>query len=129
MGTLLRFTLLLCLSAMVLTTVGCGRSDLPPLGTVRGTVTLEGKPAAGLIVSFAPEKGRAAVGTADAAGNYALTYVHGTNGAQVGPATVNFAWPDGVEGKPPIPAKFLGKSAPKVEVKAGKNTFDFDLKK
>lgn len=44
---------------------GCGRGDLPPLGTVSGTVTLDGEPLPGVIISFKPDEGRVAAATTE----------------------------------------------------------------
>lgn len=106
---------------------GCGGSgDRPELGKVSGTVKMDGKPLSGVIVVFKPDAGRAATGIADAAGKYQLTYLHGVNGAKVGPSTVSFEWPLGTSG-PAIPEKYAAKSELKVEVKMGSNTLDFNL--
>ncbi len=122
-----RLVLSLLLSAMALGSIGCGRSDLPALGRVRGTVTLDGKPLAGVIVTFLPDKGRPAVANADSNGQYDLLYTHGVKGATVGPNTVRILWPDGAEATVPIPAKYGAKSELKMDVKAGNNTFDLKL--
>ncbi|MFH1267526.1 MAG: hypothetical protein ABIK89_17525 [Planctomycetota bacterium] len=127
MATSPRLALILFLSAMLLGSVGCNRGDQPELGKARGTVTLDGKPLAGVIIRFHPQTGRAGTATTDSDGKYDLVYTYGVNGAKVGPNTVSFAWPDGEAGGSPIPGKYAGESELKVEVKAGKNTFDFPL--
>ena len=116
----------LCL-LMVLVVIGCAPSDQPPLGRVYGKVTLDGEPLAGVIVNFQPESGRAATAETDAKGNYDLIYVYGTNGAKVGNNTVSFRWPDGVEGKKPLPKKYSGATKEVVEVKSGRNTLNWEL--
>jgi hypothetical protein len=119
----------LCLFAMLIT-VGCGRSDLPELGTVHGKVTVDGKPAAGTLITFAPDKGAVAAGLIQADGSYELEYIDNIKGAQVGPATVVLI-PSPGEPKPNdviIPPKYRQPSELKVEIKSGDNTFDFDLK-
>jgi hypothetical protein len=51
---------------------GCG-DDGPPLGTVTGQVTMDGKPLENALVTFIPEAGGGtAVGQTDANGNYTL---------------------------------------------------------
>jgi hypothetical protein len=108
--------------------MGCGRSDLPELGQVRGTVTLDGKPLPGVIVQFAPEKGgRTAVANVDPSGNYELIYVYGVNGTQTGSNRVSVTWPDGVEGTAAIPAKYGATSELKMDVKPGRNTFNIEM--
>ncbi len=114
--------------ALVALICGCSQSDRPPLGRVTGTVTFEGQPLAGVIISFQPDTGRAASCETDANGYYDLIYTYQVKGAKVGPNTVSFAWPTGVEGKKAIPAKFGEKSDIKFEVKSGSNKFDFDIK-
>jgi hypothetical protein len=112
---------------MAMGSIGCGRSDLPELGRVRGTVTLDGKPLAGVIVTFLPDAGRPAVANTDSKGNYDLMYTHDVKGATVGPNTVRVLWPDGVAGTAAIPDKYGANSELKTDVKPGKNTFDITM--
>lgn len=108
---------------------GCGGvSDQPELGYVSGKVTLDGEPLAGVIISFQPDTGRAASDETDAEGHYDLEYRYKVPGCKVGPNTVSFAWPTGFEGGRPIPEKYAGRSELKVDVAAGSNEFDWDLK-
>ena len=68
--------------------LGCGGGvDRPPIGSVTGTVTLNGEPLAGVIVLFKPETGRAATATTDGKGAYNLEYEYGVKGSKVGPST------------------------------------------
>jgi hypothetical protein len=113
---------LFCLSA------GCGVSDQPALGRVTGKVTLDGEPLSGVIVNFQPESGRAATAETDASGYYDLVYIYGSNGAKVGNNTVSFRWPDGVEGKKPLPKAYTGATGKVVDVKAGRNKLDWEMK-
>jgi hypothetical protein len=108
---------------------GCGGGDRPELGYVTGKVTMEGEPLGNIIVVMKPEVGRAAMVRANDEGMYDIEYVHGVRGTKVGPTTVTFEWPLGYEGPTkPIPRKYTGvDSAIKIDVKPGKNTFDFDL--
>lgn len=56
------------------TFAGCG----DPIGTVSGTITLDGQPGSGLVVSFTPEGGgTSGAGTTDAEGNYTVASVVG----------------------------------------------------
>ncbi|MFN5532968.1 MAG: hypothetical protein ACK5F7_20500 [Planctomycetaceae bacterium] len=114
------------LSLALLTLVGCGGSDAPPLGQVEGVVTMDGKPLPGVIVVFKPEKGRPATGQTDAEGKYKLTYRAGVPGAKTGPNTVSMEYPIGGSG-PAISAKYSTKSELKADVKGGSNKFDFPL--
>jgi len=130
--------------AAALTIAGCSSrpADQPSLGKVRGKITMDGEPLAGVDVVFSPEKGRPSMATTDAAGRYDLCYINTTKGAKVGPHKV-FIRPtdmppeepsaDGSSGgapvapPPKIPAKYNKRSTLTAEVKAGRNTFDFAL--
>ncbi len=122
-----RLVLVLLLPAMALGIIGCGRSDLPELGRVQGTVTLDGKPLAGVIVMFQPDAGRPAVANTDSEGNYELMYTNDTKGATAGQNTVKVVWPDGATPTATIPDEYGINSTIKKEVKAGKNTIDIAM--
>lgn len=127
--------------AAILTAVGCSSrpADQPPLGRVRGKVTMNGQPLPGVDVVFAPDKGRPSVATTDQVGRYDLSYINTTKGAKVGPHKVFIrpaeTSPDEVSGdglkpaapRPAVPAKYNKKSELTAEVKAGSNTIDFAL--
>lgn len=70
--------LISCQAAIVLglaMILGCSESG-PPLGTVTGTVTMDGEKLPNAIVSFVPEAGgRASVATTDENGEYRLAYI------------------------------------------------------
>lgn len=134
--------------AALLASGGCGSSaGQPELGTVSGVVNMDGQPLAGVTVSFAPAKGRTSSAMTDAQGKYELVYVHNTKGACVGQHTVHIASQGGLDGggnpneesggkgaprpqyfKGKIPAEYNEKSTLTATVKAGANTFNFDLK-
>ncbi len=111
---------------LLMTTVGCSRSDRPPLGDVSGTILLDGAPANNLIILFMPEEGRPAAATIGPDGTYSLEYSHGVTGAKVGINKVSFEWPTGEAGAP-IPDKYGRQSELTFEVKPGHNNFDFKL--
>ena len=87
----------------VLVVAGCGgsNSSLPKLMPVSGTVTLDGKPCSGVVVSFIPigsTHGTGAGGYTDKAGKYELTATHGGKGTPVGEYRViasKLVMPDG----------------------------------
>ncbi len=124
--------------------LGCaGSSDMPDLGQVHGKVTMDGKPAAGVMVSFQPEDGRPSWGTTDENGEYTLKYLD-ESGAKVGKNLVTISTPgageapedcskseEGAGAADPIPPRYntLAVDNPEmtVEVKPGDNTFDFPL--
>lgn len=121
------------LASIVLVSGGCGRSDLPELGTVEGTVKMDGQPLAGRQVQFLPQAGgRPGTGVTDEQGHYELVYTAGVEGTNVGPNRVEITtiWPEG-EPKPgereTIPPRYNTTTELTREVKPGHNTFDFEL--
>ena len=126
-----------CLTIISLSiATGCGDSggsDQPDLGTVTGVVTMDGQPLANVTVSFTPENGRPSFASTDDAGNYELGYLEGAKGAVIGKHSVRIATPqenpssDGQDDKDPIPAKYNENTTLSADVKAGANTFDFQL--
>ncbi len=62
------------LGLVSLVCLGCG-SGAPDLGEVTGTVTLDGQPAANVLVTFTPDAGgRPSTATTDDAGKYTLGF-------------------------------------------------------
>ena len=61
---------------------GCGGNS--DLGSVTGTVTIDGEPIDYAAVTFMPTQGRASIGRTDADGVYKLAYVIGQDGALIG---------------------------------------------
>jgi hypothetical protein len=139
---------LLALSLFCMCQFGCGsKGDQPELGTVNGTVTLDGQPLVGVAVVFQPDNGRPSRGMTDAEGKYELIYIRQTKGAKVGPHRVEIAPSEegGVEetegdadespaagskpaAKSKVPVRYNSKSELNIEVKSGANKIDFDLK-
>jgi hypothetical protein len=69
---------------------GCG-SDRPPLGSLTGTVTLDGKPVQYGGLMFLPvDGGRPSLGGTNEKGEFRAMYVHGVPGAIVGKHRVSF---------------------------------------
>lgn len=125
-----------------LVAIGCGgQGDQPELGTVRGTVTMDGKPLPGAKVIFNPKEGRPSVGTTDREGKYELDYTADIQGAKIGSHTIRIVTAEeeipGKEGvideksnsydQEKIPAKYNVKSTLREEVAPGENTLDFAL--
>jgi hypothetical protein len=78
---------LLCV--LVLSVIGCGRSDIPELGTVSGVVTMNNEPLPNAIVNFSPQAaGRPSTAETDADGRYSLLYLTDIEGAVVGQHSV-----------------------------------------
>ena len=119
---------LLAACSVLMSVSGCGgSSDQPDLGSVSGTVTLDGKPVAGVKVVFKPELGRPAAANTDAEGKYTLLYLDGVEGCKLGPNSVSFDWPPGSTNAVGIPAKYTGAEQFKFDVKPGPNTFDLKM--
>lgn len=116
--------------------MGCsGRSDLPDLGKVSGTVTIDGKPTADIVVQFSPvEGGRTSTGVTDSSGNYELDYNADTKGAVVGKNKVTLSAQSAaasddqmdLSGSDAIPKKYKDKTF-EFDVQPGSNTFDIKL--
>lgn len=109
-------------------------SDQPDLGQVNGTVTMDGAPLAGALVSFAPDEGRASQAVTDSEGKYELIYQGNTKGAKVGSHKVQITTyieddsdPDARKIKETIPAKYHKETTLTADVKSGKQTIDFPL--
>lgn len=64
---------------------GCGRGNLPELGSVSGRITLDGKPVEGVHIEFIPLiEGRPSAAASDSSGHYVLSYKGSVKGARVG---------------------------------------------
>lgn len=121
-------------AALLLSLVGCGYEG-PEVGQVYGTLTIDGKPASGILVNFTPvEGGRSSSGTTNEEGYYELIYSPSAMGALPGKHMVTIT-PPGL----PLEVEAGGSSAPlvsnaiprkylqmkkEVEVKPGENTID-----
>lgn len=124
---------------LLMTLAGCGGSDIPPLGTVTGSVTLNGQAVDEATVEFLPEEGgRPSIGVTDSSGTYSLTYRPSVKGAIVGRHSVRITTKrdqSGGEGDQPlvearpeiIPQQYNDETTLKVEVKSGQNPHDFKL--
>ena len=62
---------------------GCSESG-PEIASVKGKVTMDGKPLANAAVVFIPENGRPAGARTDAEGNYELNFTQGRKGTMPG---------------------------------------------
>lgn len=116
-------------AAMLVVGIGCSERapDMPELGQVHGTVTLDGKPLSGVSILFEPEKGRTSTAKANAEGVYEALYLVDEEGVKLGPCLVRVEW--GIdESGPAIPAKYGPKSELKLDVKPGDNPFDIEMK-
>lgn len=117
------------ITAMLLVAVGCNSG--PEIGTVQGTVTVNGQPQGSLEVQFEPkdQKSATARGTTKADGTYELHYPGNKLGAPVGDYIVRI---QGEEVDDPtkivsIPAKYNTDSELTAKVEPGQNKKDFQL--
>jgi hypothetical protein len=119
-----------CLWAVVCLVLitGCSGGGEFSTAKVRGTVTSQGQPVAGAVVSFTPQAaaggsgGKGATGITDADGRFVLTTYVAGDGAVVGKHYVAVSSEDANQ---PLP----GKSPPELvlEVQSGSNDFLIEL--
>lgn len=106
------------------------KTRLPPLGYVTGTLTIGGKPAAGVKVILAPidrsiekakktESARDSYGVTDLAGNFTMYYSEETEGVKVGPCRLSM---EPLDPAIVIPMSYYGPASQhKVDVIKGNN--------
>ncbi len=125
----MRFLLLSALVFLISNHTGCSQhgSDMPELGQVHGTVTLDGKPLTGVNVLFEPETGRTSRATTKEDGTYEAQYLIDAAGVKLGPNIVRLEWGIDASG-PAIPAKYGTKSELTLDVQPGDNVFDIEMK-
>ena len=109
---------------------GCGGSGAS-LGTVEGTVTLDGASLVGANVGFQPAEGSASFGVTDGSGHYELYFAGDTKGAVLGLHTVRITTPSPSEDDPQqhagVPAKYNTQTELTATVEKGSNKIDFTL--
>ncbi|QDU78209.1 hypothetical protein Pan97_52930 [Bremerella volcania] len=118
--------------------IGCSSSG-PQLGTVEGSVMLDGDPLPGAVVSFRPvEGGRTAEGITDENGHFTIEFAAGAKGALLGEHEVRVTTfrervigDNGRVEDPGMPEKVPKKYNEESElirtVKSGENHFDLEL--
>ena len=125
--------------ASILCITGCGSSG-PTLGTVTGTVTLDGKPVSRALVTFISKEsdGTSSFGKTDTIGKYRLEFTTERLGAMLGdhdvvivtkPVSADEAPDTGTAVKTEFVAipKHYARGALTAEVKSGSNVCDFAL--
>lgn len=125
---MLRFLFAVSFSALLGTSVGCGgqASDMPELGSVHGTITLNGQPLPNVTIYFKPDEGRQSIAKADAEGVYEAMYLIDEEGVKVGPNSVTVEWAIDDSG-PSIPAKYGSDGTLKFDVQPDDNEFNIDM--
>ncbi len=125
--------LIVCFGCLL--SYGCGptATGLPNVAPVSGTVTLNGEPLANASIVFESESGHSALGTTDAAGNFLLMAPGNQRGAVIGLNKVRITSqldaPPAPNWRDPIPARYNSASELSAEVKAGENSFTFELQR
>ena len=124
-----RLRCVVALASFTCICVGCSNRapDMPDVGRVYGTVTLDGEPVPNVSIFFKPDVGRQSIARADEKGEYEAMYLIDEAGVKVGPCTVSLEWaPD--DSGPAIPAKYGYKSELKLDVNPGRNLFNIEMK-
>lgn len=116
---------------------GCGSNSDVSIGTVTGTLLVDGQPApAGIRIEFDPvAKGvRGSTAVTDESGNYEADYSLSTKGVRLGTCVVKLELPNEV---PPAPGQMPKRPFPneyyeeirQVNISAGHNTVDLEISK
>ena len=115
-------------TCLALSSAGCSSSDSPPLGTVSGNVTLDGKPLTKGHLYFIPKSGgRSSTAELDENGRYQLLYSIDEWGAKADEHTVKISTEGEFGGGERLPPKYNIDSELVVTVKSGSNVHNFDL--
>ena len=122
---------------LVALAVGCGGPNLPDLGYVTGTVTMDGHPLQGAEVMFmiSGGEGRPSVAVTDTNGWYQMQFAGAAKGVLLGTHQVYISKrAEPAEGEEAVeysaalvPAKYNTESELTFEVKSGKQVADFEL--
>lgn len=114
---------------VVLMPLGCSPTSRPPLGLVRGTVTLDGRALVNATVRFTPSgRGRTSQGTTDPDGRYELLYLRAIPGANVDTHTVRITTASEENGsRELLPPRYHSRTQLEARVLAGPNRIDFAL--
>lgn len=122
----------IALSFALLILTGCGKPAIPT-GEVSGTITINGKPAPGLLISFVPqEKIRPAMAKTDTAGHYRAQFLAKQTGVPLGSCVVQFKLHHGDGMRNYLPAKFNEQAVKNPELNLNVTdeglVFDYDIK-
>ena len=103
------------------------------MGDVSGVITLDGQPLPDAFVKFVPESnGGTSYGKTEADGSYRMKFTDSVYGAFIGNSRVSIGTGDvkpDDSGRIPelVPKAYNTETTLEVEVKSGKNQFDFEL--
>lgn len=132
--------------ALLALAFGCSESMVEPeLGTVTGTVTIDGQPGANLLIQFEPqapiggkgnEVGGGSTATTDAGGAYELSYKGNAKGAVIGSHLIRItsaagggpAGGEAAAAQVAIPPMYNTDSTLRKDVSKGENKIDIDIK-
>jgi len=125
---------LLLIVLICVSTIGCGYGSGDGIGSVSGTVTLDGEPLSQVMVTFTPSnRGRESYGITSVSGEYQLRYKSRELGARTGEHEVRIS-PMGVEPREPvtnaassIPTHYYGNDCLIREVNPGSNQINLEL--
>jgi len=122
-------TSLACMAMLISVSLArCGGGETANVGSVSGTVTLDGRPLASASIVFQPEKGRPASGGTDDNGYYSLSYSNNQSGAIVGPCQVTistaFENEDGKVSPERVPANYSQPGVLTADVKSGSDEYN-----
>lgn len=113
---------------------GCTGKGNPTLGRVSGVVTLDGKPVKGAVLEFIPQESGKSVawGSTNENGQYEMAFGQNRKGAFLGRTLVRITSDDhvSIDGQEYLstevfPPKYHVKSEQFIDIKEGKNEFDF----
>lgn len=100
-----------CGALLLALVAGCGRPGSAPTAPAAGTLTVDGRPLAGVNITFTPAAGRSATATTDAEGRFTLATFASGDGAVPGRHRVTLSLstadvpmpgtPEAAAGKPP----------------------------
>ena len=118
----------ICLTAAQATWLaGCSHNE--KLSEVTGIVTLDGRPLADAMIVFSPVgAGTTSYGRSDSDGKFRMLFKDDEYGAWLGENIVRITTFDLGGKKEQVPIVYNTKSTLKVDVKAGENVHNFDLK-
>lgn len=118
------------LCAVLVSVSGCSTGDRPELGTVTGTVTLDGEPMPDAMVQFYQTGLRPSKAMTKPDGSYELVYLRNIKGVALGTHEVYIDRVTEKEVTPKhlrLPVRYNDESTLTAEVEPGENVFNWEL--